>query len=91
MRTVLQKSELGQSRRICMFVVTFLTLSSSKLSFEFMNSNIDARVGIFACFLNNENLVMFGAGNYFHVDIAIFAAVKNDLDPVDTVIVLRKL
>jgi hypothetical protein len=73
------------------FVVPFLTLYSSELPFKLMDGHINAAVSIFTCFATNENLAVFGPGNYLHAGIAALAAVYNHFNLIDTIVVLGKL
>jgi len=73
------------------FVVSLLALCPPELPFKFMNSHIDAPVSIFSCFGTDEYLAVHGSCNYFHARTTTLAAIYNNFNLIDAVIVLGKL
>lgn len=74
-----------------MFMVSFFSLSSSELSFKFMDDHINATISIITPFSTNENFAVFGPCNYLYTDVITLAAVYKYFNLIDTVVVFGKL
>ena len=74
-----------------MFVVSFFALCPPELPFKFMDSHINASVSIFTCFSSNKNLAALGSCNYFNARTTTPAAIYNNFNLIDAIIVLGKL
>ena len=56
-----------------------------------MDGYINTAVSIFTPFGANENLAVFGPGNYLHTRITALPAVYNHFNLINTIVVLGKL
>jgi hypothetical protein len=74
-----------------MLVVAFLAFFLSKLSFELVDSYIDASVSVGAGFGNNEDFTVFAPCDYLHADIAARLAIDKHLNLIDTIVVPGQL
>ena len=74
-----------------MFIVSLLFLLFFQLPFEFSYGDVNAGVGIFAGFLDDEDLVVFGACDYLHGWLLALAVIDSNRDVIDAAVVSGQL
>ena len=74
-----------------MLVVAFLCLFLRELPLQLVYGHIDALVGIRPRLRRDEHIAVLASGNDLDTHSSPVAPVDNDLDPIDAIVIPRKL